>query len=347
MRKIYYGKTLLLIMTLSIFTCLLYAQDAPISDKHIIFVGGVTSEVDIATNEPGDRNLLDSISQWVYVDYMPSDTFNMLEAAELYDGVDGVIISETIGSDAVPNFGPDRDDFPVPSIVMEMSCFNNEANKWNMYSATGGQEAHAPATAGDLQWKIVDITHYITEIFNFNEIVDYATGSPDRGIGYIYGLNDPVVKLAEPNAPLTNADAFAIGIINHPTNGILFMAVAKNYPAVDIATQGLFTVLRRSIEYMFDAYEPTLDEVTKNRNNLSFYPNPAGDYLNVMFPSNAGKLAEVSLINLAGQKVAINSFNTITGVNKIILNLDGVAQGIYFIRLKLDNEVTVEKVMIN
>jgi hypothetical protein len=277
---------------------------------------------------------------------MSSAIFNLKEAAELYDGIDGVIISESINSDAVPNFGPDRDDFPVPSIVMEMSCFNNEIGKWNMYTDLGGQEPHAPATAGDLQWKIFDNTHYITKIFDEDEIVDYATGSPDRGIGYLYGLKDPVVKLAEPNAPLANPDAFAIGVIEHLTNGILFMAVAKTYPAAGVAAQGLFTVLRRGVEYMFDAYETTLDEVTKNRNNLSFYPNPARDHLNVMFPAKAGKSAEVTLVNLAGQEVAVHSFYTNTGVNHITLNIDGVAQGIYFVQFKMDNVTTTEKVIV-
>ena len=347
MRKIYLVKTLLLLlMMFSIITSSINAQEEPIYDKHIIFVGGEPKEANLETNEPGDKNLIDSLSKWVYVDYMPSDSFNTAEAAVLYDGVDGVIISESIGSDAVPNFGPDRDNFPVPSIVLEMSTFDNQPNKWNMFSATGGKEEYGSPEAGDLQWTIIDNLHYITEIYGSYEVVDYATGDPGRGMAYIYGLEDQVVRLAEPNRTLVNEEAFAIGIIQNVNNGILFMSIAKTYPAPGVASQDLFTILKRAVEYMFEAYPTNLDEVTKNRNNLSFYPNPAQDYLNVMFPSKAGKLAEISLVNLTGQKVAISSFKTITGVNNVSVNLNGMARGIYFVQLELDNEVTVEKVMI-
>ena len=346
MKKIYLIKALLLIIMFCIITGAMNAQEEPISDKHIIFVGNESDEAGLELSEPGDKNLIDSLSKWVYVDYMPSISFNTAETSVLYDGVDGVIISESISSNAVPNFGPDRDNFPVPSIVMEMSALDNQPDRWNMYSATGGKEEYGSPEAGDLQWTIIDTANYITKIYDLYEIVDYATGDPGRGMAYIYGLKDQVIRLAEPNRTLVNEEAFAIGIIQNVNNGILFMSIAKTYPAPGVASQDLFTILKRAVEYMFEAYPTNLDEVTKNRNNLSFYPNPAQDYLNVMFPSKAGKLAEISLVNLTGQKVAISSFKTITGVNNVSVNLNGMARGIYFVQLELDNEVTVEKVMI-
>jgi hypothetical protein len=79
---------------------------------------------------------------------------------------------------------------------------------------------------------------------------------------------------------------------------------------------------------------------------FSVYPSPASDYLNVNFVSKAGNLAEISLVNVVGQKVATKSVTTIAGVNKFTVNLNDVAQGIYFIQLELNNEVTVKKVLV-
>lgn len=98
------------------------------------------------------------------------------------------------------------------------------------------------------------------------------------------------------------------------------------------------------IEDLFNKVTTTRD--IKNSNNLSFYPNPASDYLNVHFLSEAGRAAGISLFNLVGQEVTTKAVTTVSGANDITLNLDGLASGIYFVRLELDDEVTVEKVRI-
>lgn len=89
-----------------------------------------------------------------------------------------------------------------------------------------------------------------------------------------------------------------------------------------------------------------VDKFTSNNNNLSCYPNPAIGNLNVDFMSNAGNLAEISLVNLVGQQVVTNSVHTTTGANNTTLSLDGVAPGMYFIQLELDNEVTIGKILV-
>lgn len=85
---------------------------------------------------------------------------------------------------------------------------------------------------------------------------------------------------------------------------------------------------------------------TKSRSNLSFYPNPALDFLSVNFDSKAGKTAMISVINPVGQAIATNSIETLTGANNVTLDLAGVAGGIYFVQLELDNEITTEKIIV-
>ncbi len=108
----------------------------------------------------------------------------------------------------------------------------------------------------------------------------------------------------------------------------------------------IFTGVLQSfeVEDLFNKVSTTRD--IKSSNNLSFYPNPASDVLNVRFVSESGKLAEVSLVNLVGQEVVTIPVSTNSGANDVALNLDGIVTGIYFIRLELDNEVIVGKVRI-
>jgi len=335
------------IYSLIIVLVIILTAKAQETDFHMILVGSSTFD-NLASVEPGDQNLYDSLSSWLNVSYYEVGEFNTAcgtpEVADtLFAGVDGVLISESIGSAEVPNFGPDGLDFPVPSIVFEMSCFENETNKWNMFTETGGGEGHGTPTAGDLQWVIIDNLHYITEIYTIEQVVDYAVGEPGRGMAYLYGFKDPTVNLAKPNSVLENAEAVAIAVID---DNILFMSIGKTYPAVDVATQDFFTVLRRGVEYMFDAIPVSVDKVTWNRKKLSFFPNPASQSLNVTFPTKNRTQAEISLIDATGKIVKSKTIQTVYGVNSFQFDLSGVNQGIYFLQLNYNNEIVTEKVMV-
>lgn len=69
--------------------------------------------------------------------------------------------------------------------------------------------------------------------------------------------------------------------------------------------------------------------VTRSEDNVVIFPNPARDYVNVLFSAEAG-VKNIALYNLIGKAVMVYR---VQGSNSAKLELDNVASGVYFLRL--------------
>ena len=69
------------------------------------------------------------------------------------------------------------------------------------------------------------------------------------------------------------------------------------------------------------------------------YPNPAGDYL--MIKGFEAPVSEINIriYDILGNEIVINSRNIKTGDNSILMNLHGIREGMYLIRLTTENKV--------
>lgn len=69
--------------------------------------------------------------------------------------------------------------------------------------------------------------------------------------------------------------------------------------------------------------------VTRSSDDVVVYPNPARDFVNVLFDGSAG-VKNIALYNLIGKPVMVYR---VQGTNSAKLELDNVASGVYFMRL--------------
>lgn len=69
--------------------------------------------------------------------------------------------------------------------------------------------------------------------------------------------------------------------------------------------------------------------ITRSSDDVVVYPNPARDFVNVLFDGNAG-VKNIALYNLIGKPVMVYR---VQGANSARLGLDNVASGVYFMRL--------------
>lgn len=112
--------------------------------------------------------------------------------------------------------------------------------------------------------------------------------------------------------------------------------------------------------YRADAYiltqgfqQPSLKEVEENAEKpvwiTSVYPNPAWNLLNVSIEPPEGSSFEIELINAMGVLMEIQyELRTSGGIIKYQLNLDGLAAGVYFVRLiPMDDPSSVQSFQIN
>lgn len=86
---------------------------------------------------------------------------------------------------------------------------------------------------------------------------------------------------------------------------------------------------------------PTDASIQENESlvNLSVYPNPASDVVNVVF-SNAVANADVQLqvIDVAGRTVMNNQYNITKAQNAVTVNTTGLSNGTYFLKVIMDGQ---------
>jgi hypothetical protein len=100
-----------------------------------------------------------------------------------------------------------------------------------------------------------------------------------------------------------------------------------------------------------DSLKVNIIEIKGERINISVYPNPANDKVNIEFdiPSNSGfqHLVEISLCNVLGQKI-LNMFEGTTDTEHFqqTFPLQNISIGSYFIKFTIDNKTKYEKINI-
>ncbi len=81
--------------------------------------------------------------------------------------------------------------------------------------------------------------------------------------------------------------------------------------------------------------------------NLSVFPNPTADWVNIEYVLKENADVNISVCNLLGQEVLIVSDNTQnTGSHQIDVNLSDLPKGTYFVKITIDNQVATHQVLV-
>jgi len=79
---------------------------------------------------------------------------------------------------------------------------------------------------------------------------------------------------------------------------------------------------------------------------INVYPNPTSGNATVAFSSVNGGNFDLKLMNVLGQEIVNESGNAVAGLTKQVLNLKGVAKGVYSIVLQKDNSIYTTKLVV-
>ncbi len=84
----------------------------------------------------------------------------------------------------------------------------------------------------------------------------------------------------------------------------------------------------KSVTYIATKVATNVNNVSKVDDNVTLYPNPAKENVNVIFPQNAG-VKNIAVYNMIGKVVSVYK---VVG-NSAKLDIDNIPSGIYFVRL--------------
>lgn len=85
-----------------------------------------------------------------------------------------------------------------------------------------------------------------------------------------------------------------------------------------------------------------INESTKNEHEISVYPNPSNGLFSVL--SEKEKINQITIMDNLGRKVFEES--NFSNDNSMTINLDNFTRGVYYITVRLDNNVITKKIII-
>jgi len=75
-----------------------------------------------------------------------------------------------------------------------------------------------------------------------------------------------------------------------------------------------------------------------NEDSFLIYPNPSSDFITIETPANEGN-SELTVYNISGQQILKQKINN----TKILVNIEGLNLGIYFLKVRNKNGIAVKK----
>ncbi|MBN1414635.1 MAG: T9SS type A sorting domain-containing protein [Bacteroidales bacterium] len=341
------------------------AQFATGQKKKILYVGADAVLLGTATRTC-DKEMIDSLLAWGYDTlYMGHGAYDAMGTGSgVHDGIDGIFFSESVGSSSVTPYGNMGDNFPVPAVNLEVSCFKIGDEYWNLFNPEstpgagdgGGILVHTGEICDqtDVQVKITDNEHYITEIFAKDQIITWssATSYPDL-VPYTHGLKVDVDILAVPVAPFTppttGAEVFAVGMLedNFPKVKIFWMGMTHAYLNNFMGTADFYQLIKRAAEYTYDNMPSAVNASMADDFKLVAYPNPSAEDVTIRFVAPKSMHAQVSIFDVTGKVIDVVYDNIVpSGYKFIKLHADQYQRGMYFVKLQLGDKTAYSKLLL-
>jgi hypothetical protein len=355
MRKIYKTSLLMFVM-LATGLLQLTAQDS----TKVMFIGrSPLTDLDMYKS---DADMVDSLKSWGYsVKYVANDDYKILPAdtPAFYNGIDGVIMNETVDSKAMLNYGPKFHGYPLPVICLEGFAVANTSDRWGWVAPATELHQTATGTENDLVIVVQDASHPIMAGYSNGDEVKWSNATVVSEIKPVSIMESTAVaydgKLAKVKSHMVDKQAFwnlvtideigknKVKVVFWGINDFGISGVAGNE---SLGSADFFKIIRQSAAW---AYPQPVSAKGIAKNNLTFtaFPNPAFDQVTVRFNTKSSELVRVSLHSITGTEVMmIAEKNSVVGNNFVDFNVEGVTNGVYFIKVAAGNDVQYQKLLI-
>jgi len=357
MKKHYILKLFFALTLIVAFTQLTSGQK-----KKILYVGA--DEV-LGELRSCDKQMIDSLLSWGYDTlYLGHGTYDGKGVGSgVHSGIDGLFFGESCGSNSLTPYGPMGDNFPLPAIALEAACFGISDERWSLFTAEssagaadgGGIVVHTGdiADATDNQIKITNNDHYITEIYEKDQIITWSNSTTYALVPYIPGSkvdNDILaVPVAEVTAPTNGNEVSAMSMIedNFPKVKIFWFTNTHTLLNDLMGSNEFYQLMKRASDYTFDNIPSAVNEGVIEKIGLVAYPNPSAGDINIRFYALQPAHAQVTLYDITGKQVEMLFDNSVSsGYNFVSLNGDLYQNGAYFIKLQIGEHITYTKILL-
>jgi hypothetical protein len=207
------------------------------------------------------------------------------------------------------------------------------------------------------QANVTAILPAVTSVFNIAAKAPPGTGNGSKITDVNGGCASPGTKVA--TFKITNSVPFAPNSkMNHTFN--FTSGAGKTATKIHAYVNGLNTdITGGGTFYGYNTtgtcmqnigLNSTLTTVTEHTATdmiVSVYPNPANTLTTVGFVSKNASHYHLSLVDALGQELAVKEGMTTAGENFIPLNLEGVAKGVYEVKLMAGDKTSVVRTIVD
>ena len=300
---------------------------------------------------PEEMEMSDSLA----VDYLMSAGYNVMYVDDNDIGVAGydyspyeaLVVGESTSSSRIVPFGSD-DGYPIPLVSME--GFGVKNDKWGWMS-TNDYFQESRDVVQNMDMKILDNAHYITEELAVDQVVSLSTAEASGdiyawGLGLSYDVLGAVALGQNTNPAITEPMLWAIpkGTLLGATgeyNANRMVIFAANAKGLDMPTDDFFMLLDRSIQWVLGAGTTVgIKPEIQFDNDVVFYPNPAREYAKLRFTVERMEEVSLSVYNLVGQKLNVHTPEVFTeGQHEIDIRTNEMDNGMYIYLLQIGDQV--------
>jgi hypothetical protein len=126
-----------------------------------------------------------------------------------------------------------------------------------------------------------------------------------------------------------------------------FSAIPQGYPTICVGNTGInYSAEPSSCGNSQGQRVAQLDVLDKPVESVSIYPNPTLGKFNLNFNYDKDKSIEVNVFNAMGREIYSSNLGSI-GIGQVEIDLSSEAVGMYMVKIKSNNDITYEKVILN
>ena len=172
--------------------------------------------------------------------------------------------------------------------------------------------------------------------------------SPDFGKNWV-----PLAYLEEPEESEIEVDVAQLpasdsAVIRLSVSDGIHTAVAINSETFCVKSDGTCNSVSVDLNDLGLAVSTIDIKRIKKLNHFELFPNPAQEYVNISLEMAKAGIVELKLINVLGKEVkVIANYSVSFGKNIIKLDTNDLSEGVYYIRVDLENESLTKKLVIN
>jgi hypothetical protein len=243
-----------------------------------------------------------------------------------------------------------NENLVTPVLIYTAGSQNGSVNL--TFAADKSGAAQVTVTVTDSQGAAVSKT-FMVKVNAVNDGPEANGQIPDATVNASYGIKIPVGKyFKDKDDDVLTIDVKTengnlpgwLKLIGDTISGTPMIADTGCINLVVTATDAAGAKTSQTFTYCVEGYPVSIKELGSGVFEVNMYPNPARDKVNIEFNSSEMNEIQLSVTDITGKLILRRQYGV---TNKVIFDMSGKSQGMYFVNIQAGENLVVKKLVVN